>query len=81
MQVIVLTTVQLKANETDLLGETVRACHLSCVEGLLFTTWLLFITLHEEHVYEVNENAGSKFGVLCREGQPLVEYHEHQVAK
>lgn len=75
MQFIVFTRVQLKANETDLFRETVRASHLSCVEGLLVTT------LHEEHVYEVNENVGDMAGVLCRESQPLVEDHEHQVAK
>lgn len=75
MQVIVFTRVQLKANETDLFRETVRASHLSCVEGSRI------ITLHKEHVYEVNENVGGMFGVLYRESQPLVEDHEHQVAK
>ena len=49
--------------------------HLSWVEGLHS------ITLHEEHVYKVDEDAGGLLGVLSREGQPLVQYHEHQVAK
>ena len=37
--------------------------------------------LHEEHVDEVDEDAGSRARVRGPEGQPLVEDHEHQVAK
>ena len=37
--------------------------------------------LHEEHVDEVDEDAGSQAGVGGPEGQPLVEDHEHQVAE
>lgn len=51
------------------------ASHLSWVEGLHC------ITLHEEHVYKVDEDARSLSGVLRREDQPLVQYHEHEVAK
>lgn len=51
------------------------ASHLSWVQGLDC------ITLHEEHIYKVDEDAGGMSGVLSRENQPLVEYHEHQVAK
>lgn len=39
------------------------------------------ITLHEEHVYEVDEDAWGLSGVLSREDQPLVDDHEHQIAK
>lgn len=49
--------------------------HLSWVERLYC------VTLHEEHVYEVDEDARGLSGVVGREDQPLVEYHEHQVAK
>lgn len=51
------------------------ASHLSWVEGLHC------ITLHEEHVYKVDEDTRSLSGVLRREDQPLVQYHEHEVAK
>lgn len=49
--------------------------HLSWVKGLHC------ITLHEEHVYEVDEDAWGPSGVRSRKKQPLVENHEHQVAK
>lgn len=49
--------------------------HLSWVEGLHS------VPLHEEHVYEVDEDAWSESGVLSSEHQPLVDYHERQVAK
>lgn len=39
------------------------------------------LPLHDEHVDEVDEDAGSPVGVLCTERQPLVENHEDQVAK
>lgn len=39
------------------------------------------IPLHEEHVDEVDEDAGSLTRVHRREGQPLVEDHEDQVAE
>lgn len=58
--------------------------NLSWVEGLHcfpLLGGLLCIPLHEEHVNEVDENTRGQFGVLCGEGQPFVEYHEHQVAK
>lgn len=51
------------------------AFYLSLVEGLHC------ITLHEEHVYKVDKNTRGLSGVLSREEQPLVEYHEHQIAK
>lgn len=38
-------------------------------------------SLHEEHVNEVDKDAGSSLGVLCREGQPLIDDHEDQVAE
>jgi len=37
--------------------------------------------LHDEHVDEVDEDAGSLAGVSRTERQPLVENHEDQVAK
>lgn len=37
--------------------------------------------MHEEHVYEVNEDARGVSGVVGRKRQPLVQYHEHQVAE
>lgn len=49
--------------------------HLSLVK------WLHCIALHDEHVYEVDEDTRGQSGVVSREGQPLVEYHKHQVAK
>lgn len=52
------------------------AAYLSWVKGLQWT-----IILHDEHVYEVDENARSMSGVLRREGEPLVKYHEHQISK
>lgn len=51
------------------------ASHLSWVEGRHS------ITLHEEHIYEVDEDARGLSGVLGREDQPLVEYHEDQITK
>lgn len=51
------------------------ASYLSWIEGLQS------IPLHEEHVYEVDEDARGVSGVLCGEGKPLVQYHKHQVAK
>lgn len=52
-----------------------KASHLSWVKGLHG------IPLHEEHIYEVDEDARGLSGVLSRESQPLVQYHEHKVAK
>lgn len=56
-------------------ADQTAARHLSWVEGLHGAS------LHEEHVYEVNEDARSVSGVLRRKGQPLVRNHEHKVAK
>lgn len=56
-------------------ADQTAALHLSWVEGLHGAS------LHEEHVYEVNEDARRVPGVLRRESQPLVHNHEHQVAK
>lgn len=53
----------------------ILASHLPWIEGLHS------IPLHEKHVDEVDEDAWSLSGVLSGEDQPLVEYHEHQVAK
>lgn len=39
------------------------------------------VPLHDEHVDEVDEDAGSLAGVSCAKCQPLVENHEDQVAK
>lgn len=49
--------------------------HLSWVEGLHS------VSLHKEHVYEMNEDARSVSGVLRRKDEPLVHNHEHEVAK
>lgn len=38
-------------------------------------------SLHEEHVNEMDEDAGSSLGVSRREGQPLIDDHEDQVAE
>lgn len=51
------------------------ASHLSWVEGMHC------ITQHEEHVYKVDEDTWSVSGVLSREDQPFVQYHECEVAK
>lgn len=59
---------------TDAVDET-AAPHLSWVEGLHCAS------LHEEHVYEVNEDTRSVPGVLRGKGQPLIGNHEHEVAK
>lgn len=56
-------------------ADQTAAHHLSWVEGLHGAS------LHEEHVYEVNEDAWRVSGVLRRKGQPLVRNHEHKVAK
>lgn len=56
-------------------ADQTAAPHLSWVEGLHGAS------LHEEHVYEVNEDARSVSRVLRRKGQPLVRNHEHKVAK
>lgn len=56
-------------------GSFESASHLSWVEGLHG------VTLHEEHVYEVNEDARCSCGILRREDEPFVDYHEHQVAE
>lgn len=50
--------------------------HLSCEE-----LWVISTLSEEEHVYEVNEDAGSKFGIGRRVGNPLVDHQEHQVAE
>lgn len=39
------------------------------------------LPLHDEHVNEVDKDAGSLAGVSCTVCQPLVENHEDQVAK
>ena len=59
----------------------------ACVHGN-HVTWylsrveeLVAAALHQEHVDEVDEDAGSRARVRGPEGQPLVEDHEHQVAK
>lgn len=39
------------------------------------------LPLHDEHVNEVDEDAGGLAGVSCAVRQPLVENHEDQVAK
>lgn len=39
------------------------------------------LPLHDEHVNEVDEDAGGLAGVSCTVRQPLVENHEDQVAK
>lgn len=39
------------------------------------------LPLHDKHVNEVDEDAGSLAGVSCTECQPLVEDHENQVSK
>lgn len=55
---------------------TLNNTHLSCEELWVFST-----LCEEEHVYEVNEDAGSKFGIGRRVHDPLVDHQEHQVAK
>lgn len=49
--------------------------HLSWVEGRQC------IALHEEHVNKVDEHARSVSGVFGSEDDPLVQNHEHEVAK
>lgn len=39
------------------------------------------LPLHDEHVDEVDEDAGSLAGVFCPICDPLVDNHEDQVAK
>lgn len=39
------------------------------------------LPLHDEHVDEVDEDAGSLAGVARTERQPLVHNHEDQIAK
>lgn len=39
------------------------------------------LPLHDKHVDEVDEDAGSLAGVSCTVCQPLVENHEDQVAE
>lgn len=39
------------------------------------------ISLHEEHVDEVDEDAGCASGLLHTESQPFVDNHEDQVPK
>ena len=59
----------------------------ACVHGN-HVTWylsrveeLVAAALHQEHVDEVDEDAGSCFGLGGGEGQPLVYHHEDQVAE
>jgi len=56
-------------------ARTHTALYLSWVEGLHGAP------LHEEHVDEVDEDAGREPGLRGRERQPLVDHHEHQVAE
>lgn len=49
--------------------------HLSWVEGLTG------VPLHQEHVDEVDENAGSCLRVSDCEKQPLINDHEDQIAE
>lgn len=51
------------------------ATHLSRVKRLHG------VSLHEEHVDEVDEHTGSMLGVPGSEDDPLVENHEDEVAK
>lgn len=39
------------------------------------------LPLHDKHVDEVDEDAGSLVGVTCTKCQPLVENHEDQVSE
>lgn len=50
--------------------------HLSCEE-----LWVFCTLCEQEHVYEMNEDAGSKFRIGGRVRNPLVDHQEHQVAK
>lgn len=50
--------------------------HLSCEKLWVFST-----LCEEEHVYEVNEDAGSELGIGRCVRNPLIDHQEHQVAK
>ena len=55
--------------------QSMEGSYLSWEEGLHT------VVLHDEHVGEVDEDAGGVSGGVRREGQPLVDDHEDQVAK
>lgn len=50
--------------------------HLSRVQ-----LWILTVFCEEEHVYEVDKNAGSNFRLGRGVDDPFEDHHEHQVAK
>lgn len=46
---------------------------------LSWVKWLAGVTLHEEHVDELDEDAGSRLRVLDCENQPLIYDHEDEI--
>lgn len=50
--------------------------HLSCVERLV-----VLVLSEQEHVYEVDEDAGGGVRVHRAEHHPLIDHHEDQVSK
>ena len=55
---------------------TCRPAHLPFVKRRV-----VLVLREEEHVYEVDEDAGGGVGPIRPEGQPLEDHHEDQVAK
>lgn len=50
--------------------------HLPCIQW-----WILIIFCEEEHVYEVDKYAGSKFRLGRGVDDPFEDHHKHQIAK
>lgn len=65
-----------KMSVNELTWEHERYTHLSFVQW-----WILSVFRKEEHVYEVDEYAGSKLRLGRGVGDPFEDHHKHQVAK
>lgn len=62
---------------TDVQRENWTACtHLSRIEG-----FVVLVLSEQEHVYEVDEDAGGDVRVHRAEHHPLIDHHEDQVSK
>lgn len=77
----------MESRQETLINEDQNTPRGDTVSNDIVTTYLSRVersdifTLHDKHVNEVDEDAGSLAGVPCTVRQPLVENHEDQVAK
>lgn len=67
---------QLLMTKTKMSVNQALHTHLSCIQW-----WILSVFRKEEHVYEVDKYAGSKFGLGRGVDDPFEDHHKDQVAK